>query len=602
MNIILALLIVLLVLGGLLSIAAKVFEGMSEILTEAKKAMVGMLGRKSLNAQPTISGELADNKNPLPKNDPDKQELLKYDPKPFCAPSQPAVPFVRRSEWLDRAPETSTEISIERIKDLLMMTSLRPYEPLFEILDEAPDYPAPPPIAPSPVPAPPMWTPWRPDLPDPAFEPPFYQGRLSFLNRYVKGAYKNELDAVETARARKQELLALCDKRNQEVAELAARASKRHEQAQKRQDNHFRSLCRERDAHVSTYKQAFEREREKIRGIHAAIHQQGETGLLARVDLALRCINLPSFVSRDEKTRYDAASGILIHEHRFPDLNSVTWIKLVELKAGLTNKPANQKEAKEAASLLYPSLCLRLAAEIARLDYEGLIKAVAINGWADYTEKSTGKEKRAYCASLFATVEQIADLNLSALNPLAAFSALKGVAARSLDLTPIVPVLRLDATDPRFVDAKEVLSKLKAQENLAAMDWEDFEHLCRELFEKAFADSGAEVKITQASRDQGVDAVVFDPDPLWGGKIVIQAKRYTNTVDVSAVRDLYGAVINEGATKGIIVTTSHFGPESYAFAKDKPLTLLNGNELLGLLQTHGYSFRIDLHEAKARIS
>jgi hypothetical protein len=37
-----------------------------------------------------------------------------------------------------------------------------------------------------------------------------------------------------------------------------------------------------------------------------------------------------------------------------------------------------------------------------------------------------------------------------------------------------------------------------------------------------------------------VDAVVFDPDPLPGGKMVIQAKRYTNTMGVSAVRDLFG--------------------------------------------------------------
>jgi restriction system protein len=135
-------------------------------------------------------------------------------------------------------------------------------------------------------------------------------------------------------------------------------------------------------------------------------------------------------------------------------------------------------------------------------------------------------------------------------------------------------------------------------ENLAAMDWEDFEHLCRELFEKAFAGSGAEVKVTQASRDQGVDAVIFDPDVLRGGKIVVQAKRYTNTVDVSAVRDLYGALINEGATKGILVTTSQYGPDAYGFAKDKPITLLNGQELLGLLEKYGYHFRIDLAEAK----
>jgi len=106
------------------------------------------------------------------------------------------------------------------------------------------------------------------------------------------------------------------------------------------------------------------------------------------------------------------------------------------------------------------------------------------------------------------------------------------------------------------------------------------------------------VKITQASRDGGVDAVVFDPDPIHGGKIVIQAKRYTNTVSVSAVRDLFGTVHNEGANKGILVTTADYGPDAYEFARGKPLTLISGSELLYLLAKHGHKARIDLKEAR----
>lgn len=80
--------------------------------------------------------------------------------------------------------------------------------------------------------------------------------------------------------------------------------------------------------------------------------------------------------------------------------------------------------------------------------------------------------------------------------------------------------------------------------------------------------------------------------------MVIQAKRYTNTVGVSAVRDLYGTVHNEGAMKGILVTTSDFGPDAYEFAKGKPLTLISGSELLYLLERHGHQARINLTEAK----
>jgi hypothetical protein len=53
--------------------------------------------------------------------------------------------------------------------------------------------------------------------------------------------------------------------------------------------------------------------------------------------------------------------------------------------------------------------------------------------------------------------------------------------------------------------------------NLAAMPWEDFEHLVRQLFEWEFGRHGAEVRLTRTSRDRGVDAIIFDPDPLRGG-------------------------------------------------------------------------------------
>jgi restriction system protein len=50
------------------------------------------------------------------------------------------------------------------------------------------------------------------------------------------------------------------------------------------------------------------------------------------------------------------------------------------------------------------------------------------------------------------------------------------------------------------------------------MDWLDFENLIREIFEKEFSQNGGEVRITQASRDGGVDAIAFDPDPIRAGR------------------------------------------------------------------------------------
>jgi len=225
--------------------------------------------------------------------------------------------------------------------------------------------------------------------------------------------------------------------------------------------------------------------------------------------------------------------------------------------------------------------------------------SVVFNGWVRSIDRATGVEVHACVMSMEARKDEFLAINLRHVDPKACFKKLKGVSASKLiELSPVKPLITVSREDNRFIDGYDVADALDDRTNLAAMDWQDFENLIREIFGKEFSKGGGEVKITQASRDGGVDAVAFDPDPIRGGKVVIQAKRYTNTVGVSAVRDLYGTVHNEGANKGILVTTSDFGPDAYAFAKDKPLTLISGGELLYLLAQHGHSAKIDLAEAK----
>ena len=50
----------------------------------------------------------------------------------------------------------------------------------------------------------------------------------------------------------------------------------------------------------------------------------------------------------------------------------------------------------------------------------------------------------------------------------------------------------LDKNDRRFVDSYSVADSLSEATNLAAMDWQDFENLIRELFEKEFSQHGGE--------------------------------------------------------------------------------------------------------------
>ena len=263
--------------------------------------------------------------------------------------------------------------------------------------------------------------------------------------------------------------------------------------------------------------------------------------------------------------------------------------------------PVSAAERKRSTETILYSLCLRVAYLVASSDVGGWFDTVAVNASQNWHDAATGVPRQGIIASLQATKEDLLNLHLGQLDPKACFRHFKGISTPSIDrVAPVRPIFVMNTADSRIIENRDVAEQLDQEANLAAMPWEDFEQLVRQLFEWEFGRNGVEVKVTRASRDRGVDAIMFDPDPLRGGKYVLQAKRYTRTVDVAAVRDLYGTVVNEGANRGILVTTSSYGPDSYDFAKDKPISLVDGPNLVAMLKRHGRMFRIDLAEASRK--
>lgn len=342
------------------------------------------------------------------------------------------------------------------------------------------------------------------------------------------------------------------------------------------------------------------RNNEAVAALRAAYFERSPPAVLDYCQLVLHRSQRPAFLPRNFELEYDAEARTLVVELELPAPEALPgtaeW-RYVRRSDELVEKPLAASKANDLYDAVIYQLTLRTIHELFEADAANALDAVVFNGWVDRLDRGTGKQVVSYIVSIQTAKAQFAAINLRLVEPKECFRALKGLAASRLHaLTPIAPVASLNREDQRFTEAREV--HVEEGANLAAMDWEEFEHLVRQFFEREFASGGGEVRVTQASRDGGVDAVIFDPDPLRGGKIVVQAKRYTNVVGVSAVRDLYGTVQHEGAMKGILVTTSTFGPDAYAFVKDKPLTLLSGNNLLSMLNKHGYKARIDLREAK----
>lgn len=370
------------------------------------------------------------------------------------------------------------------------------------------------------------------------------------------------------------------------------------------------------DEKLDAYNQAVERwtaekaEYEESQNVHNKLvdeletsYQHGDAAAIEHfTSILLERVVYPFDYDRSVEAEYSQDTSNLIIDVLFPNLEDLPRLKAVSYvksKNEFKNTFYSDSYMKKKYDSVIYQMVLQILYDVFQKVNAVEIDAVTLNGKVQTVDKATGKNIQPYILSVRVSRQDFEEINLEAVDPKTWFKSAKGVSAANIaNITPVAPVVRMSKTDSRFIEGYDVVDSVDESVNLAAMDWQDFENLIREIFEQEFNTNGGEVKITQASRDGGVDAVAFDPDPIRGGKIVIQAKRYTNVVGVSAVRDLYGTVMNEGATKGILVTTSHFGNDAYSFAQGKPLTLMDGANLLYLLEKHGHKARIDIYEAK----
>jgi len=430
-----------------------------------------------------------------------------------------------------------------------------------------------------------------------------YVPAIGLLDLLIPGRRKRKEDAarllfasevqswVAEVKWLEEEHAAACKAREERVAEI------------KRNDAAQQAAWAER---MTAYVQEQEEGHAAIEAKKTAYLQKDPAAISDYCELVLASSRYPDYFPQEFELGYDTASNTVIVDYSLPAPESIPTLKAVRYVAARDafdeSHITDAQRLKLYDDVLY-QVALRSMHELFEADTVDALKSVVFNGIVTAVDLTTGQGVTSCVLSVRANKSDFMNINLALVDPKACFKALKGVgSARLSGLSPIAPVMKMSREDARFISSYEVAGSLNKGVNLAAMDWEDFEHLIRELFEKEFSSTGGEVKVTQASRDGGVDAVAFDPDPIRGGKIVIQAKRWTNTVGVAAVRDLFGTVMAEGATKGILVTTSDYGTDSYRFATGKPLVLLNGANLLHMLAKHGHTARINIREAKLEAS
>ena len=399
---------------------------------------------------------------------------------------------------------------------------------------------------------------------------------LSGLKGMFPGAKAKHAAAVEEAAYRYNESVRARQKREQI----------REEELQAAREAH--------DAHVARVIERVEKLNAEVDEFRARFDAHEPEAIVEYFSLVLDSSSYPTGFPQHHRIAYVPESKQLVVEYELPTVEVVPTVKqyrYVRARDVVEASPRPASQARALYSQVIAQTALRTIHELFESDRGGLVDSIVLNGYVSTIDPASGQPIKPHLITLRTTREVFTALQLGNVEALVCLRGLNAsVSKNPTELAAVRPVLDFNMVDPRFVQESDVLGSMDTRPNLMALSPSEFESLITNLFAKM----GLETRQTQASRDGGVDCVAWDNRPIFGGKVVIQAKRYKNTVGVSAVRDLYGTTQNEGASKGILVTTSGYGNASFQFAENKPLELLSGSNLLFLLAEHaGIEARIE---------
>lgn len=130
------------------------------------------------------------------------------------------------------------------------------------------------------------------------------------------------------------------------------------------------------------------------------------------------------------------------------------------------------------------------------------------------------------------------------------------------------------------MESNSNLSKKITIDDIDLMEGEEFERFLRKLFSKM----GYNAEITKKTGDQGADLII----EKYGGKTVVQAKRYSNSVSNSSVQEIIGAKEYYNATEAMVVTNNYFTKSAKELAKANNVSLWNRDKLMRMMDDYSF--------------
>jgi len=124
---------------------------------------------------------------------------------------------------------------------------------------------------------------------------------------------------------------------------------------------------------------------------------------------------------------------------------------------------------------------------------------------------------------------------------------------------------------------RKLLDDQQDIDSIKALSWKEFEELVAEVYRR----QGFRIIENGFGPDGGVDVKLIKDNQT----TLVQCKQWrSKNVGVAVIRDMFGVLTAESASKVVIICCGGFTRDAISFAENKPIELVGGTELLSIVK------------------
>lgn len=303
----------------------------------------------------------------------------------------------------------------------------------------------------------------------------------------------------------------------------------------------------------------------------------------------LKQVQYPFEFKKCINTGYCKNSKKLVIDYLLPDRKIVPGTIRYEYKKTIDSiKPIqiNEKDKNNIYNQTIYSVALNVIKNIFDKDIYNNIDTVVFNGYINDIDLATGQDISPYIISAMVDKNTFNSIDMNRIDK---FTCLKETMQGRIDinsklcLNSITPICKCDYLN----------KSVENNDSINLLDVDPF--ILEDLVSTLFRNMGYDVLQTNKTNDGGIDCILNHDDPIVGGKVIAQVKRYKNNIDIPKLREFESVLRNSDAMKGIFISTSNFSSNCEKFASDNNISLINGNLLVDYFNQYGINSYI-LHK------